>query len=258
MAADAARATPCLGVIGGTGLDTAPGLEVLRDEAVDTPWGAPSAPVQVARLDGWPIAFVPRHGRAHEYPPHAVNYRANLWALRRVGVARVIAINAVGSIAQWFEPGRLALPEDLVDYTWGRPHSCWNGPDDDPRHVEFTRPVDPVLRARLIAAGRSLESPPLDGGVYGVTQGPRLETAAEVRRLRRDGCDMVGMTLMPEAAIARELGLDYACIAFSVNWAAGCGMLALHDEMAQHLERGAAAALALLRAALPALASGEL
>ncbi|MCC5866934.1 MAG: S-methyl-5'-thioinosine phosphorylase [Gammaproteobacteria bacterium] len=245
---------PLLGILGGSGLERIGALEAATLHPVATPWGSPSAAPCVARLDEVMLAFIPRHGKDHELPPHRINYRANLAALQSLGVRVVIGLNAVGGIASWMRPGRLALPDQLIDYTWGRTQSFW----DDAgamRHVEFTEPMDASLRAELLAAAQAMDQPAAPRGTYGVTQGPRLETRAEIERLARDGCDMVGMTLMPEAALARELDLAYACIALSVNWAAGRGRQALHEEMQAHMQTSADAALVLLRRALPGLAA---
>ncbi|MCC5862776.1 MAG: S-methyl-5'-thioinosine phosphorylase [Gammaproteobacteria bacterium] len=249
-----AEAETRIGLIGGTGLDQPDFLQARRDWPLTTPWGEPSAAPILGEVAGVPVAFVARHGRQHEWPPHRVNYRANLAALKAAGARVVIGLNAVGGIASWLGPGRLALPDQLIDYTWGRCQSLWDGPGEM-LHVEFTGPMDEAVRGSLCEAGRGLVQPPTPHGVYGVTQGPRLETRAEIDRLARDGCDMVGMTLMPEAAIARELGLAYACIALSVNWAAGRGDRGLHVEMAESMAAATSAALALLRAALPGLAA---
>ncbi len=245
---------PLLGILGGSGLEDPGVLEAPTRQAVSTPWGPPSAVPCIARLDQVPLVFIPRHGAKHELPPHRINYRANLAAMQSLGVRVVIGLNAVGGIAPWMGPGRLALPDQLIDYTWGRAQSFWDeaGPM---RHIEFTEPVDESVRAELLSAAQGMDPPPAPRGTYGVTQGPRLETRAEIDRLARDGCDMVGMTLMPEAALARELDLAYACIALSVNWAAGRGRQALHEEMQAHMHTSAQAALVLLRRALPGLAA---
>jgi 5'-methylthioinosine phosphorylase len=248
-----AEPAPRVGLIGGTGLDHPEVLRGSLRRAVMTSWGEPSAELRIGWLAGVRVAFLPRHGDRHEWPPHRVNYRANLAALHALGVRVVVGLNAVGGIAPWMGPGRLAVPDQLIDYTWGRAHSFWDGPGEM-RHVEFTSPMDEALRARLLAAAGDLPEPPRGRGTYGVTQGPRLETRAEIDRLARDGCDMVGMTLMPEAVLARELGLRYACVAMSVNWAAGRGQLGLHAEMEASLAAAGAAATALVTAALPGLA----
>ncbi|NGY04459.1 S-methyl-5'-thioinosine phosphorylase [Solimonas terrae] len=244
-----------VGVIGGTGMNQWPGLEIERRIVVDTPYGAASAPLLEGRVYGTRAIFLARHGEGHRIPPHCINYRANLWALHHAGVRSVIAIAAVGAMAPWFAPGEIAVPSDLIDYSYGREHTYSDGtPASELHHVEFTEPYAPALRRVLIdAAGRGGTS--LSGeGVLAVTQGPRLESVAEIRRLVRDGCDMVGMTGMPEAALARELGLDYACLAVSVNWAAGVqGLGDIHAEIAQSIESGMSKVRAVLGAALPAL-----
>lgn len=210
-------------VIGGTGLSELEGLQVLREHAVATPFGCTSAPVQEGHFDGGEtLLFLHRHGgRSRAVPPHLVNYRANLWALRELGATRVVAANAVGAISTRFRPGRLVLPDQLIDYTWGREHSFDDGSSGQLMHIDFTEPFDPALRAAAHAAAASAEVPCADGATLAVVQGPRLETAAEVRRMAADGCDLVGMTTMPEAALAREAGLAYAAVCMVVNAAAG-------------------------------------
>lgn len=210
-----------LGIIGGTGIDELDGLEVVAAHTPETPFGAPSRPVQEGRLAGAAVCFLQRHGSPGAIPPHLINYRANIWALRALGVRQIVAINAVGGISAGMAPGRLVIPDQLIDYTWGREHSFDDGASGELMHIDFTDPFDPDLRRRLIDAARAAGIPHAASGVYGVTQGPRLETAAEIRRLARDGCDVVGMTAMPEAALARELGLGYASVCMVVNAAAG-------------------------------------
>ena len=200
-------------------------LASLQDaEAVtgDTPYGAPSGPIRVGRIAGKRVAFLARHGEGHSLPPHRVNYRANLWRLKELGAQRVLAINTVGGITERFGPRVLALPDQLIDYTWGRTSSFWDGEGGEVLHVDFGDPYTPSLRRAVLAAAERSGTALVDGGCYGATQGPRLETKAEIARMRRDGCDLVGMTGMPEAGLARELGLDYACLAVVANWAAGC------------------------------------
>lgn len=213
-----------LAVIGGTGLASLDGLEILREHAVATPFGATSAPVQEGRFGGNTLLFLHRHGgRGGPIPPHRVNYRANLWALRELGAQRIVASNAVGAINPAMRPGRLVIPDQLVDYTWGREHTFDDGSSGALQHVDFTSPFDAGLRRKLLEAAAAAAVPAVAGGVVAVTQGPRLETAAEVSRLARDGCDLVGMTSMPEAALARELGIPYAAVCLIVNAAAGLG-----------------------------------
>ena len=238
-----------LAVIGGTGLSDLAGLEIGHRQVVATPWGEPSAPVLFGELAGRRAAFLPRHGRGHTIAPHEVNYRANVWALKEVGATAVVAVNAVGGIREDLTPGRLCVPDQVIDYTWGRGHTFFEGTDQPVRHADFTHPYAPGVRSRLLAAGARARLDVVDGGTYGATQGPRLESAAEIGRMARDGCDMVGMTGMPEAALARELELDYACCAVVVNRAAGLGEDIL-GELDRYLEQGIGAVRALLEAML--------
>ena len=188
-----------------------------------TNFGVPSAPVVEGVISGEAVFFLPRHGIGHRLPPHRINYRANIAALADLGAEGIIAVNAVGGIAESAPPGRIILPDQLIDYTYGREHTFFDGNGNDVTHVDFTSPYSGALRSQLCAAADTIGLDVTDGGVYGCTQGPRLETPAEIIRLRRDGCAIVGMTAMPEAALAAELGIDYACCALVVNWAAGIG-----------------------------------
>lgn len=242
-----------LGIIGGTGLTELAGLEVLRREMVATPYGAPSGPLTFGRLHGREIVFLARHGYDHTIPPHRVNYRANLFALRAIGVSRVLAVAAVGGIHPELGPGRLAFPHQIIDYTWGRAHTLFDEPGAPVTHVDFTAPYTEELRQRLIAAAAAGRIDAAANGVYGAAQGPRLETAAEIDRMERDGCTMVGMTGMPEAGLARELDLAYACCAVVANRAAGRGGVDIHAEIEQHLRTGMARVKHLLEQLLPAL-----
>jgi 5'-methylthioinosine phosphorylase len=212
-----------LAIIGGTGVYALASLDDARARDVDTRFGAPSGPVRVGRLAGRTVAFLARHGEGHSVPPHRVNYRANLAALQALGANRVLALNTVGGITDAFGPRVLACPDQLIDYTWGRISTICEEPGTDVLHVDFGEPYTPALRGDIVEAAKSAGVPLVDGGCYGATQGPRLETRAEISRMRRDGCDLVGMTGMPEAGLARELGLDYACLAIVANWAAGAG-----------------------------------
>ncbi|MGE0383868.1 MAG: S-methyl-5'-thioinosine phosphorylase [Gammaproteobacteria bacterium] len=245
---------PRIAVIGGTGLDAMPGLERLGEQALDTPWGAPSAPLLVGRFAGTEVAFLPRHGRAHGVPPHRINYRANLWALHAAGVRTVIAVAAVGGIDARAEAGVIVVPDQIIDYTWGREHTYCDGSGAAVTHVDFTRPYGERGRAALLAAAAAERIEVLDRGTYGAVQGPRLESAAEIDRMERDGCTIVGMTGMPEAGLARELDIDYACCALVANRAAGraAGPLTMDDIQAT-LERGMARVLELLAATLSRL-----
>lgn len=228
-----------LAIIGGTGLDR---LEILADrheQRIDTPYGMPSAPLVHGRIEGRPLVFLARHGADHSHAPHEINYRANLWALRESGVDAVIAVAAVGAIVEPPTPGGLAVPEQLIDYTHGRAATFFEGEGAGVEHIDFTRPYTPALRTRLLAAASAAGMDIVDGGCYGATQGPRLETAAEIDRLERDGCTLVGMTGMPEAALARELGVPYACCAVVANRAAGRGSDEITmDEIGMHLAAG--------------------
>lgn len=210
-----------LAIIGGTGLTRLAHLEIERRERVSTPYGEPSAALVFGRLHEQEMVFLARHGDPHINPPHKVNYRANLWALKHVGVTSVLAVAAVGGIRADMTPGRLVMPDQIIDYTYGRAHTFFEDDLEHVTHIDFTRPYSQWLREKVLTAAKVAGIAVIDGGVYGCTQGPRLETAAEIVRLERDGCDLVGMTGMPEAALARELDLDYACCAVVANWAAG-------------------------------------
>lgn len=210
------------GVIGGSSLGRLQSLEVARDVSLDTPFGRPSCPVLVGRMGRTDVAFIARHGRETSIPPHLINYRANIWSLKSVGVDSIIAVAAVGGIDPELVPGSLLVPDQIIDYTWGRESTFW-AIGEAPLHIDFTLPYSRSLRKRLIETADRLAIPVVDHGTYAITQGPRLESAAEIRRLRIDGGSVVGMTGMPEAALAREAGLKYATIAVVVNHAAGVG-----------------------------------
>ena len=238
-------------VIGGTGLDQLSGLEITASHSIDTPYGAPSRAVEEGVLDGHPVYFLHRHGSPGAIPPHTVNYRANIWALKSLGVTDIIAINAVGGISASARPGTLVVPDQVIDYTWGREHTFDDGSSGEMLHIDFTEPYDRDLRMALLACINARGIAHIDSGVHGVTQGPRLETAAEIQRMARDGCDIVGMTGMPEASLAREAGLAYACVCMVVNAAAGLDDLPLSLAMMREiLQREAAVVGDLLRALL--------
>lgn len=213
-----------LAIIGGSGLTQLSNLEVQRREVARTPYGEPSGALTFGRLAGRDVVFMARHGHGHTIPPHEVNYRANMWALQAAGVSRVVSVASVGGIRADLVPGSIVLPHQILDYTYGRKMTYVSGEDGlgkEVRHIDFTHPYCAELRAECLKAGQRIKLPLIDGGVYAATQGPRLETAAEVNRLERDGADMIGMTGMPEAALARELGLNYAAISVVANYAAG-------------------------------------
>ncbi len=212
---------PSIAIIGGTGLTNMPGLTVHHREMVKTVYGAPSSPLIHGELDGQSVIFLARHGRRHTIPPHMVNYRANLLALSEVGVTHVIALAAVGGIADTCLEKTIVIPDQIIDYTHDRAHTYYGAKTDTFQQIDFTEPYSSLVRERLLEACKSASVNHVPTGVYGATQGPRLETAAEIRRMENDGCTIVGMTGMPEAALARELGLHYACCAMVVNRAAG-------------------------------------
>ena len=214
--------TPDLAVIGGTGLYALPGLSDVVRHACETPYGPPSAPIVTGRVGGRGIAFLARHGESHALLPHRVNYRANLHALHALGARRVIAINAVGGIGARMRPRAVALPEQIIDYTHGRYTSFCDVEGAEVVHIDLSEPYTEALRQRVLRAAAAESIGLVPTGVYGATQGPRLETVAEIARMARDGCDLVGMTGMPEAALARELDMEFACVALVANWAAGC------------------------------------
>ncbi len=198
---------------------------------VTTRFGAPSAAVQTVTLRNHSVLTLRRHGADHSLSPHAINYRANLAALKELGASSVIALNTVGVISDVRRSGEIAVPDQILDYTWGRAHTIFDGDDGLVEHVDFTEPFSAELRERLLAAAEAIDLDCYDGGVYAATQGPRLETAAEIDRLEKDGADFVGMTAMPEASLALELGLQYACLAMVVNRAAGRGDTPIHEDV---------------------------
>lgn len=212
-----------LGIIGGSGLAKLVGLKNVRREIARTAWGQPSSALSFGELNGVPVVFMARHGYGHTIAPQDINYRANIAALKQAGADGVISVASVGGIRKDLTPGVLAVPDQLIDYTTGRASTYYSGPDQPVVHIDFTQPYDEALRQRLLAAAGTLETPVVDGGCYACMTGPRLETAAEIRRLERDGCDLVGMTGMPEAVLARETELPYAVLAVVANSAAGKG-----------------------------------
>ena len=211
-----------LAIIGGTGLTNLANLEIVRREVVRTPYGEPSGHLTFGKIGDAEMIFLARHGYAHTIAPHVVNYRANIWALAKAGATRIIAVNAVGGIAENMGPGVLAVPDQLIDYTHSRKHTFFEG-DAPVTHVDVTNPFCARARLLVLAAAKATGHAALEEGTIGVMQGPRLETRAEIIRLGRDGCTMVGMTTMPEAALAREQKLSYAMLALSMNHAAGLG-----------------------------------
>ena len=230
-----------LAIIGGSGLSQLANLHITRRQVLRTPYGEPSSPATFGVLGGVEIVFMARHGYGHTLAPHEINYRANVWALRELGAREVIAVNSVGGIAAHLGPGTLVVPDNLIDYTSGRPLTFFEGADQPVTHVDFTWPFSGPVRSALLQAGAEAGLAIHDGGVYATTNGPRLESAAEINRLERDGAAMVGMTGMPEAVLARELDLPYAMLALAVNWAAGRGDSAeqiMLSEITEILDQG--------------------
>lgn len=243
-----------IAVIGGTGLYQLEGIEEVERRSLKTRWGEPSSDIiflqghtvqNEVEAGGSPkpalsVAFLARHGLQHNIPPHKVNYRANLWALKECGVKKIIAVAAVGGITDLMSPQAVVIADQIIDYTYGRDHTYFEEDLQQVTHIDFTQPYSADLRDQLLDAAARQSIAVIDGGVYAATQGPRLETAAEIERLKRDGANIVGMTGMPEASLARELGMEYACCALVVNWAAGCaGTTKIeHEDMQAVLDRG--------------------
>lgn len=201
------------------------------ERRVSTDYGEPSAAIRERAFGDRGVLLLMRHGDEHTIPPHAINYRANIAALKAEGTTAIIALNTVGAVSRIRDGGQIAVPDQIIDYTWGREHTFYNGDDAGLQHIDFTHPFAESLRTRLLSAAKAADVDCYDGGVYAATQGPRLETSAEVDRLERDGVDFVGMTAMPEATLAAELEIDYACIALVVNRAAGRGDVPIHDDV---------------------------
>lgn len=220
---------------------------------VETAWGLPSGPVHRACFGDTEVMCLARHGDGHALPPHVINYRANVVALKKLGADAIIGLNTVGVITDVREAGQIAIPDQVLDYTYGREHTIYDGRRALVEHIDFTEPFTAELRQGLLRAAAEASIDCLDGGTYAATQGPRLETAAEVDRLERDGADFVGMTAMPEAAIARELEIDYACIAMIVNPAAGRGEQPIHDAVAASTEAARNATMSTLQGFFRAL-----
>ncbi|BCG65680.1 MAG: 5'-methylthioinosine phosphorylase [Methyloprofundus sp.] len=224
-------------IIGGSGLTQLPSLKIIEQQQIETPYGAPSSACALGEIYGQKVIFLARHGDPHTIAPHKINYRANLWALKQAGAEQIIAVAAVGGITPAMYPARIAIPEQIIDYSYGREHTFFAEDEQAVQHIDFSYPYDEALRQRLIQSAANLNIQA--DGVYGCTQGPRLESAAEIIRMQRDGCDLVGMTGMPEAALAKELEIPYACCAVIANWAAGKaeGEITM-PEILKNLEQG--------------------
>ena len=237
-----------LAIIGGTGLAQLGDLTISKHERLATPYGAPSADFITGEFNGKEVIFLARHGNPHTLAPHKINYRANIWGLKQLGVGRIIAVAAVGGISDAMAPAHIAVPDQIIDYSYGRLHTFFDDESYPLTHIDFTYPYHQQLRAALITAAAAADIDVTPIATYGCTQGPRLETAAEIKRMQQDGCDVVGMTGMPEAALAKELGIDYAAIAVIANWAAGkTGDEITMAEIEQHLHAGMAKLAKLLK-----------
>lgn len=242
-----------LAIIGGTGLTQLQNLNIVKQSRLSTPFGDPSAPYIHGEINGKELIFLARHGNPHSIPPHKINYRANLWGLQALGVTQIIAVAAVGGISKDMQPAHIAIPDQIIDYSYGRQHTFFEDDLQAVTHIDFSYPYSAHLRAALINAAAAAKIQVSSTATYACTQGPRLETAAEIRRLSQDHCDLVGMTGMPEAALARELNLDYAALAVVANWGAGIveGEITM-AEIEQHLHTGMAKAMQILQVAIKA------
>ncbi len=237
-----------LAIIGGSGFTKMESLKITRREFVNTPYGEPSSPLIHGCFDGLDIVFLPRHGAGHTIPPHKINYRANIWALNHIGVDYVIGMATVGGIREDMAPETIVIPDQIIDYTWSRGNTFFENDLSEVTHIDFTEPYCQELRLALINAAIDAGLDIIKDGTYGATQGPRLETAMEIKRMQGDGCDLVGMTGMPEAALARELDLCYAHCSVVANWAAGkSGDPITMDSIVEHMENGMKKVYALLQ-----------
>lgn len=238
-----------LAIIGGTGLTQLADLKIKKHETISTPYGSPSAGFVTGELNGFDVVFLARHGNPHSIPPHKINYCANIWGLKELGVENIIAVAAVGGITPEMVPTHITIPDQIIDYSYGRKHTFFEDKSDPVTHIDFSFPYSRGLRSRLIHAAKTAGLVISPIATYGCTQGPRLETAAEIKRMERDGCDIVGMTGMPEAALARELGIEYAAVGVIANWGAGKteGEITM-AEIELNLHKGMANAAELLKA----------
>ena len=237
-----------LAIIGGTGLTQLSDLTSIKRDKLNTPYGPPSADFITGELNQKEVIFLARHGNPHTIAPHKINYRANIWGLKHLGVEQIIAVAAVGGITEKMVPAHIAIPDQIIDYSYGRSHTFFEDENYPVTHIDFTYPYSQKLRSALISAAAKANVNISPIGTYGCTQGPRLETAAEIKRMERDGCDVVGMTGMPEAALAKELGMDYAELSVVANWAAGKtdGEITM-EKIEQHLHVGMANIVLLLK-----------
>ncbi len=238
-----------LAIIGGTGLTQLSDLTIIKHDKLTTPYGSPSADFITGELNRKEVIFLARHGNPHTLAPHKINYRANIWGLKQLGVEQIVAVAAVGGITEKMFPAHIVIPDQLIDYSHDRKQTFFEDENYPVTHIDFTYPYSPRLRSSLITAAANANINISPAGTYGCTQGPRLETAAEIKRMERDGCHLVGMTAMPEAALAKELGIEYAAVSVVANWAAGktAGEITM-TEIEQHLHAGMANTAELLKA----------
>ena len=241
-----------LAIIGGSGLSQLGNLKIELRKVARTPYGEPSGPLTFGRVGGRDVVFLARHGYGHTVAPNEVNYRANLWALKEEGVAGVVSVASVGGIRKDLGPGALVLPDQIIDYTWGRPGTFYEGPGAPVTHIDLTEPYTPELRLRILRAAADCGEAVTDGCVYAATHGPRLENAAEIERLERDGADGVGMDAMAAGAGRGGVGLQSAALAVVANFAAGRGASARGVAIEQ-IESVLAAAMGRVRGILEEL-----
>lgn len=240
-----------IAIIGGSGVYSVEALKGASTTVVSTPYGN-SPEITIGRLGGRRVAFLPRHGKGHTVPPHLVNYRANIWALSELGVKRVLATTACGSLNPRMRSGELALLYQFIDFTKRRPQTFYEGGEGGVVHVDVTEPYCPELRDVLREAARGLKLKLHPRATYGCTEGPRFETAAEVRALRRLGCDLVGMTNVPECVLTRELEICYVAVAVVTNFAAGISKAKLtHTEVVELMKENIGRVQKLLFEAIP-------
>ncbi len=237
-----------VGLIGGSGLSSFEEFDEQHRENINTSYGSPSAELVHGVFHGNDIVFLARHGSDYSLPPHRINYRANIWAMHTLEVDFVVTVNTVGGIRSDLSPGVVAVPDQIVDYTYGREQTFFDGENTAIEFLDFTSPYTESVRQRLLSAAGAAKVTVVDGGTYGATQGPRLETKAEVLRLKNDGCDMIGMTGMPETVLARELGMGIATLAVVVNWCAGLGEGGIHDQVEANTKTGLSQVIRLLAA----------
>jgi 5'-methylthioadenosine phosphorylase len=225
-----------IAVIGGSGVYSMATLKGASTTSIKTPYG-PSPEILVGKLGGREVAFLPRHGKGHTVPPHLVNYRANIWALHKLGVKRILATTASGTLNPQIKPGELALLTQFIDFTKNRPSTFYEGGKAGVVHIDVTEPYCPELRQVLSKTARGLGVKLHPGATYACMEGPRFETAAEIKALKTLGCDMVGMTNVPECVLAREMEICYSAVGIATNWAAGISRVKLtHADVIQMMK----------------------